>query len=114
MHLSAPADYKFYDFEKMLRKAQHVSVNSKIPETKGAMFQTVMFVDSSMMVHVRKTYTILNMIGELGGITKVIMFVFGFFLYPISEHSFVLKALKKLYLAKSRDPILMKSKKDKD
>lgn len=52
------------------------------------------------------------MIGELGGITKVIMFVFGFFLYPISEHSFTLKALKKLYLAKSKDPILLKSKKD--
>ena len=52
------------------------------------------------------------MIGELGGITKVIMFVFGFFLYPISEHSFTLKALKKLYLAKSSDPNLMKSKKE--
>ena len=77
------------------------------------MFQTVIFVDSSMIVHTRKTYTLLNMIGELGGITKVIMFVFGFFLYPISEHSFTLKALKKLYLAKSNDPILMKSKKDK-
>ena len=54
------------------------------------------------------------MISELGGITKVIMFIFGFFLYPISEHSFTLKALKKLYLAKSKDPLLMKSKKKKN
>ena len=42
------------------------------------------------------------------------MFIFGFFLYPISEHSFTLKALKKLYLAKSKDPLLMKSKKKKN
>ena len=52
------------------------------------------------------------MIGELGGITKVIMFVFGFFLYPISEHSFTLKALRKLYLAKSKEQILSKCKQD--
>ena len=65
-----------------------------------------------MRVHTRKTYTLLNMIGELGGITKVIMFVFGFFLYPISEHSFTLKALRKLYLAKSKEPILMKPRKN--
>ena len=67
-----------------------------------------------MMLHTRSTYSILNLISELGGITKVVMFVFGFFLYPIAEHSFTLKALKKLYLAKSKDPILMKmSKKSK-
>ena len=64
-----------------------------------------------MMIHTRSTYSILNLISELGGISKVIMFVFGFFLYPIAEHSFTLKALKKLYLAKSKDPILMKTSK---
>ena len=114
IHLAPAADYKFYDFDKSVRKEQHTSVNNNIPAAKGALFQTILFVDSSMVVHTRKTYTLLNMIGELGGITKVIMFVFGFFLYPISEHSFTLKALKKLYLAKSSNPSLMKSKKNCD
>jgi hypothetical protein len=112
IHLSPATPYKFYDYNKMVRKVQHKSVNNKIPLSKGALFQTVIFLDSSMRVHTRKTYTLLNMIGELGGITKVIMFVFGFFLYPISEHSFTLKALRKLYLAKSKEPILMKSRKN--
>ena len=34
--------------------------------------------------------------------------MFGWMLYPISEHSFVLKTAKKLFLARTRDPNLLK------
>ena len=46
--------------------------------------------------------------GKLGGITHVFMIMFGWMLYPISEHSFVLKTAKKLFLARTRDPNLLK------
>jgi hypothetical protein len=45
-------------------------------------------------------------LGKLGGITNVLMLLFGFFLFEISEHSFVLKAAKKLFIARTRDPKL--------
>ena len=45
-----------------------------------------------------------DLLGRLGGITNVMMILFGFMVYPISEHSFILKAAKKLFIARTRDP----------
>jgi len=53
--------------------------------------------------HTRKVYGWIDLLGDLGGVTEVIMIVFGFFLFPISEHSFFLKAIKKLYLVRTED-----------
>lgn len=48
------------------------------------------------------------MLGKLGGITNVMMLLFGFFLFSISEHSYILKASKKLFIARTRNPKLFK------
>jgi len=34
---------------------------------------------------------------------EVIMLTFGVFMFPISEHSFILKAAKRLFLARTSD-----------
>ena len=34
--------------------------------------------------------------------------LFGFFVYPISEHSYVIKAAKKLFIARTRDGSIFK------
>jgi hypothetical protein len=54
-------------------------------------------------VQSRKIFGWLDLLGKLGGITKVCMMLFGFFVYPISEHSYVIKAAKKLFIARTRD-----------
>jgi hypothetical protein len=36
------------------------------------------------------------------------MMLFGFFLFSISEHSYVLKAAKKFFMARTRDKNLFK------
>jgi len=36
------------------------------------------------------------------------MLLFGFFLFPISEQSFILKAAKKLFIVRTRNPELFK------
>ena len=64
-----------------------------------------------MVTHVRRIYSLFELIGDLGGITEVVMLCFGFFLYSVSEHSFVLKAVKKLFKARTKDPNLFKRKK---
>lgn len=38
------------------------------------------------------------MIGDLGGVTEIVMLMFGFFMFPISEFSFNIKAMKKWFL----------------
>lgn len=46
------------------------------------------------------------MLGDLGGVTELIMLMFGFFLIPIAEHSFLVKTIRQAYMAKTRDPDL--------
>ena len=48
--------------------------------------------------------------GDLGGVKEVIMMFFGFWLYPMSEHSFNLKAIKKIYYGKSQNVKLFKNR----
>jgi len=57
---------------------------------------------SEQIKHTRQIYGWLDLLGDLGGVTEVIMICFGFFLFPISEHSFVLRAIRKLYLVRTR------------
>jgi hypothetical protein len=40
----------------------------------------------------RQIYNVFDLLGDLGGVTEVIMIVFGFVLFSISEHSFYLTA----------------------
>ena len=49
----------------------------------------------------RMVYAMLDLMGDLGGALEIIIVVFGLIFYPISEYSFTMKALKKLYLAKT-------------
>ena len=55
------------------------------------------------MNHERAIYSLLDLLGDLGGVTEVMMIVFCFVILPISEHSFVVKAMKKLYIARTKD-----------
>jgi len=42
-----------------------------------------------------------DLLGDLGGVIEVIIVLFGFMIYPISEHSFMLKATKKFFKART-------------
>ena len=55
----------------------------------------------------------MDLLGDLGGVTEVIMIIFGFILYPISEHSYTLKAIKRLYLARTNKNGLFLEEKNK-
>jgi len=55
----------------------------------------------------------LDLLGDLGGVTEVFMIFFSFLLMPISDHSFTMKAMKKLYIARTRDEDLFKKPNDK-
>ena len=55
----------------------------------------------------------MDLIGDLGGVLEVITFIFGIFLFPVSEFSFIIKALEKLYLARTSQTGLFKNDKMK-
>lgn len=49
----------------------------------------------------------MDVLGDLGGLTECFMLVFGFFLKPVSEHSFTLQATKRLFVAKTNTADLL-------
>lgn len=46
------------------------------------------------------------MAGDFGGLMEVMLLVTQFFMGPIASHAFSLKAISKLYLAKTEDDFL--------
>ena len=53
--------------------------------------------------HEREVYAIMDILSDLGGIMEIIIAVIGFFIYPISEFTFNLKLLSKMYYAKTQN-----------
>jgi hypothetical protein len=60
-------------------------------------------LEESEVLHSREVYHIMDLIGDLGGVFEVIITIFGIFVFPMSQHSFVMKALEKLFLARTLD-----------
>ena len=71
-------------------------------------FCSVMMLEAESIRHIRYIYGLLDILGDLGGVTEVIMLLFGFFLFPISEHSFILQALRRLYKARTKDDTIFR------
>ena len=49
------------------------------------------------LLHVRSCYNILDFIGNIGGVLDIFVLVFGVFFSPISQFSFMIRALQKIY-----------------
>lgn len=73
-----------------------------------------MTLEAESIRHIRYIYSLLDVLGDLGGVTEVIMLLFGFFLYPISEHSFILQALRRLYKARTKDDTIFRKDEEID
>ena len=58
-------------------------------------------------------YGVLDLLGDLGGVSEIFMLVIGFFLAPISQHVFHKKAIKQLYFAKSKKKDIFQNRKTK-
>lgn len=56
----------------------------------------------------------MDLLGDLGGVVEVLTILFGIFLFPISEFSFILEASQKLFYARSTDKSLFKQPNDSE
>ena len=96
--------YTFYSvgqtYSRMLFETSHKNPN--------LLYNIVLLLDQTGVAHTRVRYGLFDLLGDLGGVTEVIMLLFGYFLYPISEHSFIIKAANKLFFARTdRDDIFI-------
>jgi hypothetical protein len=65
----------------------------------------------------RSAYNLLDLVGDLGGVFEICIMTYGTILFKISNHSFTLYAIKKLFLASTSDETVLnepkETKKDK-
>ena len=59
----------------------------------------------------RQAYSLLDVLGDIAGMFELISAVLGLVLYKVSEHSFQLKALNRLFLVSTEDAALFRSEK---
>ncbi len=59
------------------------------------------FLSPNHVEHTREVYNLLNLISDLGGVMNIVTTIAGLFIYAISEHSFIIRALQNLYVAKT-------------
>jgi len=80
----------------------------------GLLFQDDVILMAEEIKHQRQIYGALDLLGDLGGVYEIIIIVLSVYLLPISKHSFTLKATKKLFRGRTRDPNLFKKSNNKE
>ena len=96
----------FYDIYKSVYKP--ITAKSGNSKLDGLLYRTQFFLTTEKVSYSRQAYGMLDLLGDLGGVTEVLMIVFGIILFPISEHSFYLHAARLLFLGKTEDESLFK------
>lgn len=57
--------------------------------------------------HTRSVFGFLDLLGELGGVMEIIVIVFSYAMSSMSEFSFNIKAIEKLFLVRTKDETLL-------
>ena len=76
--------------------------------------KTILYLHHESIYHGRKIYEFVTLLGDLGGVAGVLTLIFGFFLEPLSESSFMIMSAKRLFLASTKnDKLFIINEKDK-
>jgi len=67
-----------------------------------------MTLSSTKIYHERRIYGWLDLLGDMGGVQGALCVCLEFLLLPIAEHCFILKVMKRLFLANSSSSYLFK------
>lgn len=58
-------------------------------------------LDQLGVLEKRRKYGLLDLLGDMGGVLEVIVLGFGFFIFPISEFSYLIEAAQSLFYART-------------
>ena len=63
-------------------------------------------------MHSRQIYHVLDLLGDLGGVSSIFIMLLGIFIFPISHQAFYLRMMKQLFVARTSDKDLFVKKPD--
>ena len=78
-----------------------------------SVYSVMLELDEMRKEHERRAYNILDLFADMGGVFEIFVFFAGMLLFPLSEYSFKLRAIETLFLAKTKDSSMFRSKKPK-
>lgn len=94
------------EFFQVSKKFEHTDFDE---ESQFKLYELNIFLSQNGMHHKRRVYNIIDLMGDIGGLLEISMILFGIFLYPISEHSFVIKVAKRMFFARTKDYTLFQT-----
>lgn len=69
----------------------------------GRVYINNFYLNQEGVHYSREVFHSLDVFGDIGGIFEITMIIFGFFVFPISEHSFILRAARLMYFGRTKD-----------
>ena len=82
--------------------------SDKITEDPNLVYTQKISLHDQYILHSRSGYGMLEIIGDLGGVMEVFLFCLAIIVRPFAVFSFNMKALQKMFLAKTFDNKLFK------
>lgn len=70
---------------------------------KKHLFQVQIYIGSSSTSYKRKTYSLTDIARDVGGVVNVLLLFFSIVISPFASHSFLTKAISRLYYARTKD-----------
>lgn len=102
-------------FEGEFFEAEKIFSEMLLPDdAPNRIYSQNIFLSDEGKHHMREVYHTIDVIGDIGGIFEFTMVLFGFFMFPISNFSFVLQASRSMYFARTKDNSLFEKAIDKE
>ena len=100
--LEQTRESQFFDLhlEEVISTQQMPTNDSK---TYLVLCKLFISLSDHVMVHERSVYNVMDLLGDYGGYEYILMTLVALFVGPVAEHSFLLKAISKLYLVRTEE-----------
>jgi hypothetical protein len=69
------------------------TINPLLSDFKHQLVEINVSLTSVKIENIRSSYNLMTFIGDLGGVSQILVFVLGLFINCVSEHSFFVKAI---------------------
>ena len=88
-------EYQYWSYRKIIYQSR--------PRVDGPLMIMPMILDQQVKVLERRVFNLLDLIGAMGGVLELFVYLFGFVFYGISKHQATMMILRRLFLARTRD-----------
>jgi hypothetical protein len=92
---------EFYNVENFEQSQFNRKYSEHVTGFTDSLFKFTLSLSTASIENSREIYSLLDLLGDLGGVTDVLIFIIGIFIFPISQHSFTMRYLQKMFLVRT-------------